>query len=68
MISFWEAADVPTIVLGAGYLGGSSKDINMSMMGWNICSATITKTIITHTIISDKIHLRYLRYFINVLT
>jgi len=31
MIPFKEAADVPIIVLRAGYLGGSSKDIIMSI-------------------------------------
>lgn len=31
----------------------------MSMMGWNICTATITKMITTHTIIKNRIHLRY---------
>jgi len=40
----------------------------MSMRGWNICSATNTKTIITRTINKNRIHLRYLGYFIYVLT
>jgi len=52
------------MISGAGYLEETSMDISMSIKGWNICSATITRTIITHTIIKNRIHL----YFIHSLT
>lgn len=63
-----EAADVLTMVLGAGYPGGISMDISMSIMGWNIWTATITETTIMHRIIKNRIHLTYLTYFISLLT
>ena len=65
---FRKTADKPTMISGAGYFEETSMDISMSIKGWNICSATITREIITHTIIKRRIRLRYLTYSIFILT